>query len=56
MTEKEANAERSLVEREISRMADFAQIAENPSESDRLIDEIKDSYNMLKIGGNIDVL
>ncbi len=50
LTEAEAKEELSIVKKEINRMSDFASIAENASDADRIIDEIKDSYNMLRIG------
>lgn len=37
---------RSLAKREIVRMVDFASIAENPFESDQLISEIRQAYNI----------
>jgi len=40
------NSVKSLAIREMVRMKDFASIAENPSEADRLISEIVDAYNI----------
>jgi ABC-type arginine/histidine transport system permease subunit len=40
------NNVKSLAVREMVRMKDFASIAENPSEADRLISEIVDAYNI----------
>ncbi|WP_200889535.1 DEAD/DEAH box helicase family protein [Cohnella kolymensis] len=42
----------SLVKKEITRMKDFASIAENPSEADKLINMIEESYDLLTIGGD----
>ncbi len=41
----------SLVKREMTRIRDFSSIAKNPAESDRLILEIEDAYELSKIGG-----
>lgn len=38
---------RSLAKREISRMVDFSSIAENPYESDQLISEIRQAYDII---------
>ena len=40
------NSAKSLAKREIIRIKDFAEIAENPFESDSLISEIKEIYNI----------
>lgn len=37
---------KSLAKREIIRMKDFAEIAENPFDSDKLINEIQRSYGI----------
>lgn len=49
--EEELKLVRSLAYKEITRMKDFASIAENPSDSDRLINEISDAYNLSDLGG-----
>lgn len=49
--EEELKMDLSLVRREIARMRDFAAIAENPAETDRLIVELEETYSLTKIGG-----
>lgn len=50
--EEELKMDLSLIKREMARMRDFAAIAENPAETDRLIVEIEEVYNLTKIGGD----
>lgn len=52
----ELRADEGLVRREIRRMKDFAAIAENSSDTDKLLNEIEDVYDMDKIGGDADVV
>jgi superfamily II DNA or RNA helicase len=42
-----------MIRREITRMRDFAAIAENPAETDCLIYEIEETYGLTKIGGDL---
>jgi superfamily II DNA or RNA helicase len=51
LSNDETNMDISLIKKELIRLKDFASIAENPSEADKLINEIEDSYDLLKIGG-----
>lgn len=51
LTLEETRMDISLVKKEITRLKDFALIAENPSEADKLINHIENSYDLLKIGG-----
>lgn len=51
MSEDDLRMVRSLIKREIARMRDFASIAENPSISDRLINELSYTFNLNRIGG-----
>jgi superfamily II DNA or RNA helicase len=41
----------SLIKREMTRMRDFAAVAENPAETDRLLVEIEEAYGLTRIGG-----
>lgn len=56
LTEEDVKGDLSLVKKEIVRMKDFAAIAENPSDSDKLINAIEETYYLYKIGGENDVL
>ena len=56
LTEDELRADAGLVKREITRMKDFAAIAENSSDTDKLLNEIEDVYDMDKIGGDSGVI
>lgn len=49
---EELKMDLSLVRRELARMRDFAAIADNPAESDRIIVKIEDAYNMGRFGGD----
>lgn len=51
-SENELKMDLSLVRREISRMRDFAAIAENPAETDGLIVELEETYGLTKIRGD----
>ncbi|WP_226537435.1 DEAD/DEAH box helicase family protein [Fictibacillus halophilus] len=51
MQDDELSMIRSLASKEITRMKDFASIAENPSEADQLINDITESYKLLEVGG-----
>jgi superfamily II DNA or RNA helicase len=52
MTEDEIRMLRSLASKEISRMKDFASIAENPSVADQIIIDILDAYRLNEVGGD----
>ena len=45
---------RTLINREIARMKDFASIAENPSATDGLINELSSAFYLDRIGGEKD--
>lgn len=51
-SEEELKMDLSLIRHEIFRMRDFAAIANNPAETDRLIAEIEETYGLTKIGGD----
>lgn len=51
MTDDDIRIGRSLVNKEIIRMKDFASIAENLSVVDKLINDITDVYNLNELGG-----
>lgn len=52
LSREEIKHDISLVKRELARMEDFASIANNPSETDRLINEIAQRYGLFQIGGD----
>lgn len=52
--EEELKIDLSLIRREMTRMRDFAAIAENPAETDHLIVKIEESYGLTKIGSGGD--
>ncbi len=52
LTASDIRTVRSLAQREITRMKDFASIAENPSVTDQLVNDITDAYNLYEIGGD----
>lgn len=54
LTVSDIRTVRSLAQREITRMKDFASIAENPSVADQLVNDITDAYNLYEIGGDND--
>ncbi|MBP7174628.1 MAG: DEAD/DEAH box helicase family protein [Thermoclostridium sp.] len=56
LTWEDLKCDLSLVKKEITRMKDFAAIAENPSDSDKLMNAIEETYSLYKIGGENDVL
>lgn len=51
LPEEDLNVFRSLINREIARMKDFASIAENPSTTDRLVNELLAAFYLDRIGG-----
>lgn len=51
LSREETKYDISLIKRELTRMKDFASIADNPSETDRLIHEITQCYGLIQIGG-----
>lgn len=53
LSQEETKYDISLVKRELTRMEDFASIANNPSKTDRLINEINQNYGLLRIGGDV---
>lgn len=54
MTDDDIRMLRSLASKEISRMKDFASIAENPSVADQIIIDILDAYKINEVGGEED--
>lgn len=56
LSAEEIKVDISLVNREMVRMKDFAAIAENPSDTDSLINQIEEAYGLYKIGGDGDVI
>ncbi|PFL68549.1 DNA repair protein [Priestia megaterium] len=52
ISEEDVRTVRSLANKEIVRMKDFASIAENPSVADKLINDITDAYRLHEIGGD----
>lgn len=54
LSEEEVRGLRSLANKEITRLKDFASIAENSSIADQLINDITEAYNLRQLGGNVD--
>ena len=46
MTEEELSYDRSLVKNELARMEEFKRLAKNPYDSDFLIEELREAYNL----------
>ena len=46
VSESEKSIDISLIRKELTRMIDFANLSNNPTECDNLIDEIKTTYNL----------
>lgn len=54
LSDEELRYDISLVKREMERMKEFVSIAENPSDTDRLIGQIETSYRLNLLGGHND--
>ena len=47
---EELGLEVGLIKRELARMRDFGELANNPAETDRLVSQIEEAYGLNKIG------
>lgn len=50
MSREELGLEVGLIKRELARMRDFGELANNPAETDRLVSQIEEAYGLNKIG------
>ena len=46
------SCEYSLIKREADRMAEFSRLCENPSDSIKLLDDVREFYNLYNVGGS----